>query len=270
MADPQHAGGTGSRICERTGLALSSGPDRAFRIARTSYGALGPPERHKADNRAHWGRFDTIGFTLYATAERRAAFLELLGPFRTVVDGERRALQKTANALDIDLEELWQQVVADWDENWAMKATWLPRAFRDGREIHEISFPEGWWVDVTAAETIAALHDLFPDGWPSNAGTLDEPLTLAHLTGDDRTLTTAISSKLRNDVELDDGSLPLGMEFTSKHGKTAGGTGRCWAYWMRELDSGLDPEPTVEDTALLEETDPDLLAVQALLKIRTR
>lgn len=48
-------------------------------------------------------------------------------------------------------------------------------------------------------------------------------MTLAHLTGDDRVLTTAIATALRDDVTLDDGTLPLGIRFLSKHGHPSTG-----------------------------------------------
>lgn len=223
-----------------------------------------------SDDRQHWSRFDTPGSTLYASSDRRVAFLELLGPYRTEVAQERRTLQKTADYLGLELESLWTEVVRDWDDNGSMKARWLPRAFREGREVHQIAFPAGWWIDITTSETIAALHELFPDGWPTKDGVLEAPLTLAHLTGDDRALTTAIATKLRDEVTLDDGTLPLGIQFISKHGIPSGGSGLCWAYWMRELDSGLPPAPTASSTDAIEEDDTDLVSVQEALRIKTR
>lgn len=43
-----------------------------------------------------------------------------------------------------------------------------------------------------------------------------------------------IATWIREQV-LDDGSLPLGIRFESKHGG-----GHCWAYWLRRRDDGLD------------------------------
>src|SRR5699024_7506193 len=95
-------------------------------------------------------------------------------------------------------------------------------------------------ITIAATETIAALEDLLPQSWPTAEGPLEELLTLAHLTGEDRALTTAIATALRDEVTLDDGTLPLGIRFLSKHGHPAQGTGTCWAYWMRYVDRGLD------------------------------
>src|SRR5699024_12614350 len=74
---------------------------------------------------------------------------------------------------------------------------------------------------IAATETIAALEDLLPQSWPTAEGPLEELLTLAHLTGEDRVLTTAIATALRDEVTLDDGTLPLGIRFLSKHGHPA-------------------------------------------------
>src|SRR5699024_8548694 len=49
-------------------------------------------------------------------------------------------------------------------------------------------------ITIAATETIAALEDLLPQSWPTAEGPLEELLTLAHLTGEDRALTTAIAT----------------------------------------------------------------------------
>lgn len=98
----------------------------------------------------------------------------------------------------------------------------------------------------------------------------DEPLTLSHLTGDDRFLTTSIATVLREDVSLDDGTLPLGIEFISKHGKPHDGTGTCWAYWMRDVDNGLSETAIEIDSTTIAEDDGDFRAAQVLCKIKSR
>lgn len=75
---------------------------------------------------------------------------------------------------------------------------------------------------------------------------------------------------LRHDVTLEDGTLPLGIRFLSKHGHPATGSGTCWAYWMRDVDSGLGEPTSVMSKAPIHEDDPDLTAVQAYCKIKTR
>lgn len=258
------------RICHNTGLALVAGPVSSFRIARESYGALAPRPREVGDDPNNWSRYDTVGRTIYSCADRVTAYMELLAPYRTKINEERRALQPAADAVGMSLEDYWNEVVSEWDEAGKMKATWLPRAFREGRALYTLQYPEGWWIDVTATETIAALHDLFEGPWPTAHGESEEPLTLADLTGDDRVLTAAIAQLIRDNVQLDDGTLPLGIQFLSKHGRPAGGSGLCWAYWMRQLDSGLKEPAQVVDTEPILEDDSAYRAAQQFCRIKSR
>src|SRR5690625_6655185 len=99
-------------------------------------------------------------------------------------------------------------------------------------------------ITIAATATIAALEDLLPQSWPTAEGPLEELLTLAHLTGEDRALTTAIATALRDEATLDDGTLPLGSRFLSKHGHPAQGTGTCWAHSMRDVERGRDAPAT--------------------------
>lgn len=258
------------RICARTGLALTSGPTEAYRIARESFGPLAPVARQLGDSAGGWSRYDTAGRTIYATQERLTAFMELLAPYRTVVTNERRALQPVADFMGVSLDDLWRDVVSEWDEAEMMKASWLPRMFREGRGVYTLKFPNGWWIDMAASETISAMHDLFEDGWPTAGGRVSGSLTLSHLTGDDRVLTTSIASMLREHIELDDGTLPLGVQFLSKHGTPSKGTGLCWAYWMREKDSGLEEPTRIMAHESITDTDPAFVAALAQCKIRSR
>jgi hypothetical protein len=207
-----------------------------------------------------------VGRTIYASADRQTAFMELLAPYRTIVDEKRRALQPLADFMGLPLDELWPQIVGEWEEAGTMKASWLPRVFREGREIYGLSFPQGWWIDVTATETISALIDYLEP----HALTDDSMLTMSDLTGDDRALTTAIAGILRDRVELDDGTLPLGIQFFSNHGRPADGTGLCWAYWLRNVDAGLDEPTTVRSTDEISVSDPAFDAALKLCRIKSR
>lgn len=196
--------------------------------------------------------------------------MELLAPYRTEIDGRRRALQPIADAMGIPVEELWRGITDEWDTAGTMRAAWLPRAFREGRTLYTLRFPGGWWVDISAMESLRALRELFPSPSPTETGTFDGPLTLSHLTGEDRVLTTSIAAALRDEITLDDGTLPLGIRFLSKHGQPSAGSGVCWAYWMRDVDSGLGEPTEVDPGASISEDDPDLVVVQSFCKIRTR
>ncbi|MFZ4892927.1 hypothetical protein ACL9RL_00595 [Plantibacter sp. Mn2098] len=215
-----------------------------------------------------WSRFDTIGRTLYSTDDRLTSFLELLAPYRTEINGTRRALQKDADSMGIPLDRYWAMIVDDWDQAGTMRARWLPRAWRDGRTVYRVDYPDGWWVDIMSTHTLAALSHQLEDELAGLG--IAGGLTIAHVTGDDRAVTTLLAAWLRETATLFDGTQPLGVRFTSKHGRPVGGTGTCWAYWMRATDGGLDEPVSVTEETTIEEHDRDLKIAQQLCKIRNR
>jgi hypothetical protein len=243
-----------------------------FRIARSSFGPLAPVLREaEADgslDTVGWSRFDTVGHTLYSTDDRLTSFMELLAPYRTEINGARRALQKDAEAMGIPLDEYWALVVADWEDVGTMRARWLPKVWREGRAIYRLNYPPGWWVDITSTTTLTALSAQL-DSELANLGVIGG-LTLAHVTDDDRAVTTLIAGHLRVAVTLFDGTQPLGVRFMSKHGHPAGGTGTCWAYWMRATDAGVDEPIDVIGEDPIDDNDEDLTAVQGFCRIQTR
>lgn len=155
-----------------------AGPDTAVRVARESYGPLNPVVRTAEEGVEAWSRYDTPGQTIYACADPVTAYMELLAPYRTDVNRERRALQPIADAMRMDLDALWDQIVAEWDEAGTMKASWLPRAFRDGRKLYTLRFPDGL-VDrhhgdrhdrrPRRSPCPPVAHDRGPIGYPSDA-----------------------------------------------------------------------------------------------------
>lgn len=260
----------GRKRCRRTGLALTPGPSRAVRVARQSYGPLDPIERRPDSPVEGWSRYDTLGRTVYACAARQTAYMELLAPYRSDVNRERQALQPVADHMGIPLETLWAEIVDDWERAGTAKANRLPTVFREGRALYTLEFPEGWWADIAATETLTALDDLFADSWGTSVGLVTSQLTLQHITSDDRSITTAIATLLREYVTLEDETAPLGIEFPSKHGHPADGTGACWAYWMRGRDAGLTEGASVVRIDPIEATDPAYRAVLDFCKIRSR
>ncbi|MEC5150576.1 hypothetical protein [Cryobacterium sp. GrIS_2_6] len=260
-------------VCSVSGLELVDNPaPGSYRIARTSFGALSPvsrePEPDGSLDPAGWSRFDTVGRTLYSTDDRLTSFMELLAPYRTEINGSRRALQKDADAMGISLDDYWAMVVTDWDQGGTMRARWLPKAWREGRAIYRLDYMPGWWVDITSTSTLTALSTHLEEELTTLG--IDGGLTVAHLAGDDRAITTMIAGWLRDTVTLFDGTQPLGIRFTSKHGHPAGGTGTCWAYWMRAADAGVDEPIKIIDETAIDETDEDLKEAQAFCRIQTR
>lgn len=254
------------RICNRTGFGLSFTPGAPVRVANETRGPFDPPPRGESEGRGGWSRFDTEGRTIYACAEKATAFMELLAPYRQKISEHRRALIPLAKALGKDVDELWADIVTDWDQQRKEDAGWLPTSFRTNRAVYTIRFPSGWWIDATASETIAALSQKFTD----RLTMLHEPLTMSHLTGGDRNLTTAIAAVLHDQVVLDDGTKPLGIEFLSKHGSSSAGSGICWAYWMSDDGKQSTSQLQVVSKDAIDPNDTDLALAQHYCGIRLR
>ena len=262
-----------SKLCSLSGLELVAGPAPGnYRIARTSFDPIAPVHRVTEPDGSYdptgWSRFDTLGHTLYSTDDRLTSFMELLAQYRTEIHGARRALQKDADAMGIPLPTYWDMVVADWDEAGAMRAQWLPKTWRDGRAIYRLDYPAGWWVDIMSTSTLAALSSHLEEEL-ADLG-ISGGLTVSHVTSDDRTITTLIATWLRETATLFDGTQPLGIRFTSKHGHPMGGSGTCWSYWMRATDAGVIEPIDIVDEAAIVDDDPDLRTAQAYCKIRSR
>ncbi|MGC2941830.1 MULTISPECIES: hypothetical protein [unclassified Brevibacterium] len=192
--------------------------------------------------------------------------MELLAPYRQEIGERRRALVPLAEALERDVDELWTDIVTEWDQLGKEDAGWLPTNFHTNRAIYTIQFPTGWWIDATASETIAALSEKFAD----RLTMLHEPLTMSHLTGDDRNLTSAIAEVLRDQVVLDDDTKPLGIEFLSKHGSSSAGSGVCWAHWMSDDRNQSTPQLQVVGKDAIDPNDTDLALAQRYCGIRLR
>ncbi len=241
-----------SRVCSRTRLRLVPPPSRTvYRIGKTKYGAMNPKRRGSGIDRNKWGRWDTAnGRTLYAGATALAAFAEVLPYLREnlpktglghlfddVTQKEAGlTLAETVRA-EMPCVDLRDVVVQGW---------------RLDRTIYELRLPSrGWFVDVHAAESLAAINEaFFPHGRPVG------DLTLSDLAGEDRDLTSRVAGWIRTQV-LDDGTEPLGIQYVSKHGSNLS----TYAVWLRALDDGKPPssEPTQKiSESPIPKDDPDL------------
>lgn len=92
-------------------------------------------------------------------------------------------------------------------------------------------------------------------------------LTVSTITGDVRAVTTHVAKWVRG-LNLDDGSMPLGIRFPSKRGTNL----ENWAIWLRAVDDGkpVESEPTTElkRPRPIQRNDPDLLSVARLYGLR--
>jgi hypothetical protein len=225
------------RICAVTGLALVSSPsENAHRIAKESYGPMNPLVRTSKTSRGQWGRYDVLNHrTIYAGTPLAAAYAESLAFARPNIDIELSDLFDD----EVNFGSLKDEIIKEWMERDHMPPGQIAAAWRNERLLYPLTLPlAGWFVDIESSASIAAIvHNLQPA--LSMAGV--QQLTTSHLRGEDRALTTNIAEWIHKQV-LDDGSLPLGIVYGSKHDSHW----TNWAIWLRAIDDGKDPssEPT--------------------------
>jgi hypothetical protein len=210
-----------------------------------------------------WSRFDTPGSTVYLAGDRRTAYAETLAMARVGKDF-RDAVAFASRQFGMSLEAARELIQDDWTRNGNMVPGWLPASWRDGRLVYtlRVSSPTRW-IDLTAAETVAALNRHLGQQLDEAFGI--PAVTLATLAGEDRQATTAIAEWLREQV-LDDGNYAAGVRAHSKYGG-----GICWAYWLRRQDDRLGPDPVeiVTETEI-HRNDSDLAYVLALYGLDCR
>jgi len=220
-----------SRVCTRTGLSLVRPPSHTVhRIGLTMYGAVNPQVRDRSADREKWSRWDTPGGrTLYAADTALGAYAEVLSYIR-------ENLPKTL------LSELFPDDDPTEDDDWTTLADQvraempaptlrdkITQGWRAIRTHYELKISSGgWFVDALTGPSIQTLNHVFiPTGQTVGR------MTSADLTGERRQLTTSVAKWVRNQV-LDDGSLPMGIKYQSKHGDDI----PAYAIWLRALDDG--------------------------------
>jgi len=202
---------------------------------------MNPLVRGGAD-RDTWGRYDVAGHrTIYAADPRAAAYAESLAAQRVSESLSTKTLSDIFSAATgkEGLPTLLDMVKEEWAERHHMQPQQIAAGWRLERREYELQLPtNGWFVEVETADSISALSaGIAP--YLVERGILQ--LTVGHLKAEDRALTTTVAGWVREQV-LDDGSLPHGIIYDSKHSKGWG----CWAIWLRAVDDGkgIDSEPT--------------------------
>lgn len=230
-----------SRVCSSTGLALErSTGGTIYRTAKSSYGPLNPEVRKSGGNPEEWGRYDVRSHrTIYGATPIEASYAEAMAWARMKLTLDQPQMRDLFDDVaPDDTTTLLEVVQKEWDERHHMPPGGLPAAWRSERLMHEIYLPaDGWFVDIEASNSVAAIADAMA----SDLGAMGvSNLTVSELRGADRHLTTTIAEWIWHRV-LDDGSLPLGIRFGSKHGSDWS----CWAVWLRATD---DSKPHAEET----------------------
>lgn len=231
------------RTCTQTGLGLIAADGGiGWRVTKDAYvrtsgitGVLvndrvGPLPAGQSDGR---GRYDTRGRTVYFADAAKTALAEVLQHFRVEV----MSLTKDANAIGRTVSDYRQELTEEFHNRGLPGPGEVPVDWQLVTSLYKVQLPANdWWVVIDSPATLNALSDLM-------GGSADQ-LTLGHVCGDNRALTTELAQVIRDQV-LDDGSLPLGIVFPSK---TA--FGRCWAWWNRRADDNLNP--TSNDPKLID------------------
>lgn len=225
-----------------------------FRVAKRAYPVISAPSRTADDLRNDWGRYDTVGSTLYVAETARSAYAEVLSPLKQA-NGTASSLQTDAASMGMTIEEFLEEVASEWGDRNFMGLGAVPAKWRELRAIHQILLPSaGWWVDIEHPDSIAAINERLAEFLASQG---IPALDTSHLRGENRNVTTMIAA-LTQSLTLDDGTTPVGIHFGSRHGGAW-----CKAIW---LDDALELIPLGPEPVLV--TDPDLAAAADNFRIR--
>jgi len=137
-------------------------------------------------------------------------------------------------------------------------------SWRAERCLYELSLPtSGWFVNISSSDSVGVLRALQAE-WLTEP--LAEDLTVSHLMGGNRHITTAVAAWVWKQV-LDDESLPHGIRYMSKYGTDW----RCTAFWLREFDDGKNPSGEMIQHVggqSIDARDPDLRRAADLFGLR--
>jgi hypothetical protein len=152
------------------------------------------------------------------------------------------SLTKDAIASGMGVGDFRRELTRDFHARSLPGPGEVPVDWQLATSLHRVQLPaNGWWVLIDCPPTLNVLSELM-------GGSVDQ-LTLGHVCGDNRALTTQLAQVIRDSI-LDDGSLPLGIVFPSK---TA--YGRCWSWWNRRADDNLNPSSN--DPKLIDSSNVD-------------
>jgi len=138
------------------------------------------------------------GLTIYGADKRVTVFTESLA-YKAPSAQNYAGLAEEARFLGVDLPKLLNDLrraglpVDGMDPDWRLD-----------REIYRLDFPARPWIDLTHPDTIIAIK-------ASGIAATDR-MTVADLTGDDRTATTAVAQRIRAQ-RFDSGSWRAGLRY---------------------------------------------------------
>ena len=204
---------------------------------------MSPLKRPLDEDPSHWGRYDVAGHsTIYIASTPEGAYAESLAVQR--ISNGLKTIRLSDAFDDSDSNDSPEVVLAAINTEWlqlfgGMTPGKVVLGWRDARLEYPMTLPrDGWLVDIEASPSVAAINanmrtDLGDHGI--------DYLSVGTLRGEERIVTTAVSGWIHSQV-LDDGSLPHGIVYGSKHGTDY----KCWTIWLRRVDDGFEAgsEPT--------------------------
>lgn len=231
------------KTCAITGLALrASCRQRAYRLAKPSYGPLNPILRGQSSHSARddWNRFDLPGTrTIYAATTLEGAYGELLGHLK-----QPAVARAAGDYLDgVDDVALYQLIADDWKDMGKLPPGVVDIDWLYEHRIYTIALPDsGWFVEIESARSITYMNQHLPQSLCERGV---GAVTTSELHSSERDVTTALAETIAR-TTLFDQTQPVGVHYSSKHGVEW----TCWAVWLRENTSGAiktDAGGAVED-----------------------
>lgn len=238
-------------ICSATGLALIKYPSKGtWRVFKTAFGPLTGRPRI-SDDPEDWNRFDLPdAATLYSSTDVQGAYAEVLAPLRPRVN-ELAAL--AASVFD-DVGPGDDPIGEEWAEKGHMLVGNIAKVWHVERNLAQVGVAtDGWYIDIEHPVSLQVLRSQF-------AGLLAEralrDFDVSVIRGHDRVVTCAVAEWV-NALYLEDGSVPLGIRYNSRHATDW----ECWATFP-------DTKTIAVHTVGLDHTDTDLRATADLFGLR--
>lgn len=240
------------RICSVTGLALVPYPTKGtWRIFKNAYGPLKARPR-TSETPSEWNRFDLPGrATLYSSTIRRGAYAEVLAPLRPRVS----ALAALAAKVFPDVDPGSNPILDEWNALGHMIPGSIPKVWHAERSMAQIAVTTpGWYVDIEDPASLQVLRVKLAG--LLNAEAIDD-MDVSVIRGHNRVVTCAVAEWICS-LYLEDGSVPLGIRYKSRHGTD-------WECWATFPDTRV---VSVGEDAIDLASDADLRAIANLFKLR--
>jgi hypothetical protein len=240
------------RICEWTNVALVPFPEfGTWRVYQAEY-ELVTGRARESSSPLFWSRFELPDRTTrYSATLREGAFKDALAEFRYLEGSLAEYVRSKINGISATENPIKDE----WGQLGHMLPGCLPKVWRFERTVAQLMVSNrGWFVDVEHERSRQAITKALKRFLSRHK---IDMLDVATLRSNRRDITCAVAGWLEQQY-LDDGSVPLGIRYTTSYGDTE------WESWA------AFPETTVRivDRQPIPLDDPDLKAVADLWNLR--